>query len=428
MVAGQEKPIAGYLIVAADGTLSAVGAGSPPPGEVTGAVEEWDARGQWVLPGFISAHSHLWQSAYRGLASDQTLMGWIKAVYAQNAALAEPENFYWFTLHGALDHLRHGITGAYNFNYASGPEHAVQLTELQFRAERDSGIRFVHGINLGRIGPAFTVTQARIQLESALDWIKAQEPAPGFLSVMINGAGAFVATPEQAKAEAGLMREFSLGNQTHFLESPPDQYEERTKFRWLLDAGLLGRGLIFGHFVHADPWIVRETVRAGAGMSWNPLSNGRLASGVADIPAYLKAGLRIGMGVDGQASADRADPFENMRMGLYQVRAKYEDATVLSPYDVLKLHTVGSADVLGVADRLGSLAPGKFADFIVLDPSDLGPVFDPYATLVFVAGTRDIVRVYVGGELKVVDGQVAGSAYARASAEVARRVKLPEVP
>ena len=139
-------------------------------------------------------------------------------------------------------------------------------------------------------------------------------------------------------------------------------------------------------------------------MSWNPLSNGRLASGTADIPACLKAGIRVGMGVDGEASADVADPFENMRSGLYAIRDKYEDATIMSPYDVLRMHTMGSADVLGVADRLGSLEPGKFADFLMVDPTRFRTVFNPYASLVFVAGERDLERVYVGGDLLVQNG------------------------
>ena len=114
-----------------------------------------------------------------------------------------------------------------------------------------------------------------------------------------------------------------------------------------MDSGLLSKQLIFGHFIHTNSFILAESAKAGVAMSWNPLSNGRLASGVADIPAYLKAGIRVGMGVDGEASADMADPFENMRTGLYAIRDKYENATIMSPYDVLRLHTMGSADVLG---------------------------------------------------------------------------------
>jgi 5-methylthioadenosine/S-adenosylhomocysteine deaminase len=143
---------------------------------------------------------------------------------------------------------------------------------------------------------------------------------------------------------------------------------------------------------------------------------------VADIPACLKAGIRVGMGVDGEASADLADPFENMRFGLYAIRDKYEDATIMSPYDVLRLHTMGSADVLGVADRLGSLERGKLADFLVIDPTRFRTVFDPYASLVFVANERDLERVYVGGDLLVQNGALLKQDISKVRAEVKQRV------
>ena len=114
MANGQREPVKGYLVVGADGRLSAVAAGDPPSG--LQAKDSLDAGGHWVIPGFISAHSHLWQSAFRGLAADKTLMAWIDALYIP-AAKAKPEDMYWFTLDGALDHLQHGITGAYNFNF-----------------------------------------------------------------------------------------------------------------------------------------------------------------------------------------------------------------------------------------------------------------------------------------------------------------------
>src|SRR6202012_1823856 len=168
-----------------------------------------------------------------------------------------------------------------------------------------------------------------------------------------------------------------------------------------MDSGLLSKQLIFGHFIHTNSFILAESAKAGAAMSWNPLSNGRLASGVAGIPAYLKAGIRGGMGVDGEASADLADPFENMRAGLYAIRDKYESAAIMSPYDVLRLHTMGSADVLGIADKVGSLEPGKQPDFLVIDPTHFAHVFDPYAPLVFVTSQPDLERVYVSGDLMV---------------------------
>jgi cytosine/adenosine deaminase-related metal-dependent hydrolase len=106
------------------------------------------------------------------------------------------------------------------------------------------------------------------------------------------------------------------------------------------------------------------------------------------------------MGVDGEASADIANPFENMRMGLYMIRASYGSAAVMAPADVLWMATMGSADVMGVADRIGSFEVGKYADFLVVTPP--APVFDAAATIVLAASSSNIDAVYVGGE-KLVD-------------------------
>jgi cytosine/adenosine deaminase-related metal-dependent hydrolase len=176
--------------------------------------------------------------------------------------------------------------------------------------------------------------------------------------------------------------------------------EVQKHFQNFIDAGTLGPNQFFGHFIHTNDEIVTKTAAAKSGMSWQPLSNGRLGSGIADIPKYLKHGLKVGMGVDGEASADIADPFENMRMGLYFIRASYGHASIMQAIGVLRMHTMGSAEVMGVADSIGSLEPGKFADFVVITPPS--PVFDPVATVVFSVNSANIDAVYVGGE-RLVD-------------------------
>ncbi len=422
MAPSQKQVFTGYFVVGNDGKIEAIAAGDPPPS--IHAKETLDAHGHWIMPGFLSAHSHLWQAAFRGIAADKTLPGWIDGLYNQKASKAHPEDFYWFTLDGALDHLQHGVTAAYSFNYGGtrrGLCHENDCDELEYKAEIDSGIRFVHGYQPDQIGPDDQLPRTRERLKAFLDWQAAQPRSSQFLSVMINGSTAFNETIDQAKAEKAMMDEFHLGNQSHYLEPPDTIAAERAKFKWFEESGLLGPTLYFGHFIHPDDYILEKAVAYHCGMSWNPLSNGRLASGVADIPKYLKLGLRVGMGVDGEASADLADPFENMRTGLYAIRDKYEDATIMSPYEVLYLHTMGSADVMGVKDKLGSLEPGKYADFLVIDPTRFGTVFDPYASLVLVAGERDLERVYVGGELKVDHGKMLGQDYDKVLTESAKR-------
>ena len=134
------------------------------------------------------------------------------------------------------------------------------------------------------------------------------------------------------------------------------------------------------------------------------------------------------MGVDGEASADLADPFENMRRGRFAIRDLYQSATAMSAYLVLYLHTIGSADVMGVKDKLGSLEKGKFADFVVIDPARLGTVVDPYASLVLVTAERDIDRVYVGGVHKVKRGVLVGQSQGKVEAEANRRAEAAHAP
>jgi 5-methylthioadenosine/S-adenosylhomocysteine deaminase len=422
MAPDQRAPFRGYLVVGDDGRLLAIATGEPPAS--LHAATTFDAHDRWIIPGFISAHSHLWQSAYRGLASDQTLLGWIAVLYGNAVSQASAEDLYWFTLEGGLDHLRHGITSTYSFNYGGHTrDQSEAFNEQTFRGEADSGVRFVHGWEPGRSGPAYTTEIADRELGTFLAWTKEQKSTK-LLSVMINGGTAFDDTYQQAVLEAALMKHYQVSNQSHYLEQPETQVLDREQFKWFTDSGLLTDKMIFGHFIHTDAAILAATGQAHAAMSWNPLSNGRLASGVADIPQYLKAGVRVGMGVDGEASADLADPFENMRTGLYAIRDKYENAGVMSPYDVLRLHTMGSADVLGVADKLGSLEVGKMGDFLVIDPSRFGHVFDPYATLVFVTSQPDLERVYVGGELMVERGTPLKQDLTKVQREVDGRIAL----
>ena len=394
-------PIDGYISVAADGTILAVAAGEPPATLHAGKVV--DAHGDFMIPGFISSHSHVWQAAWRGLAEDKTTPPWGRDLYGQHAVRSTPEDTYWFCYYGSLDHLEHGITTAFDFALNRGivSNKDNDYDKAQFKAKIDSGIRFEHAWSptntaaAGGVNTPENLDQARARLKAFLDWTAAQPHNSQFLAVMLSGA---VAGGEPTGA-AVLMKEFHLGNETHYLEAPDNEGEQRANFKTYMDGGLLQPSLFFGHFVHTDDYILQQTAKAGAGMSWQPLSNGRLAAGFADIPKYLKMGIRVGMGVDGEASADIADPFENMRTGLYAMRAKYENAGIMSPYQVMWLHTMGSADVMGIKDKVGSLEPGKFADFLLVNPARLGPVLeDPYANIVFAASELDIDSVWVGGE------------------------------
>jgi len=415
MKPGQETPFMGYMAVDADGKIAAIGAGDPPAGTVADQVI--DAEGKFVAPGFISAHSHLFTSPFRGLGHTETLYGWGVAtgrLYRYMSA----DDVYWCTLHGAVDFLRNGITTAFDFTNsgtiggaAVGVNEKVAgpvlkpgpFEENQIRAKADAGLRFIDSIGLPRVGTREEIIDRFGKVyQYAYDTYGKN---PLFLKMALSGGLQRAPTKDTAYLEVAVMRKFKVMNHSHFLESPERVPEQQKKFYWYQEAGALGPDFIFAHFIQTNPDILRIAAQAGCSMSWQPTSNSRLASGVADIPLYRAFGIGVSVGLDDQACTDVSDPFQNMRIGLALIRTRYKDAKALSVYDMLYLHTLASAKVLKIDDKVGSLEPGKFADFLIVDPRDpdTGPIHDPVATYVYGCALRNLKQVYVGGKL-VADG------------------------
>ena len=198
MAPGTSAAFTGYLVVGADGKIVAVGAGEPPASAAADEVIE--AAGKIVIPGFISAHSHVWQSALRGLGADQYVRGWGQAVRVYSAS-ASDEDLYWFTLHGALDHLQHGITGVYNFAWSVKPgEHNKE----QFQALVDSGIRYAHSYAEARTSPA---DQRYKDFAAFVKWAKPHFKDPQFLRLAISGTAD---NESEVRFDKRLMDEFEV--------------------------------------------------------------------------------------------------------------------------------------------------------------------------------------------------------------------------
>lgn len=423
----------GWMLVADDGTIDSLGSGTPP----TVDAEHLDAGGAFVAPGFVSSHSHLFTSGLRGLGVDQTLYGWCDSMLGFTANMS-PENMYWSSLHGALDFLGNGVTTAFDFTdprlswvpmvdgvrSGNGVLRDLSYVVRQADAKADAGIRYVNAIGMDvtvggddeifdRIGAAVAHDDAadqRFRLRSA-----------------VFGAVQWSPRRDAAELEVEAMKRFGLINQAHFLETREEIELQQSKFEWYAGAGALGPDLIFGHFIQTTADIIDRAAAAGSSMSWQPASNGRLASGIADLPRMRSQGMTIGVGLDDQACTDVADPWQNMRIGIYQQRAATGDPNAMSPADMLRMHTLGSAQVLGIAEHVGSLEPGKFADFLVVDPRkpDIGPLWHPLDNYVLSCGLRNLSRVYVGGQLVSEHGVSTNPLAAEASARL--HEQLPAV-
>ncbi|MEM0954741.1 MAG: amidohydrolase family protein [Pseudomonadota bacterium] len=402
MAPGETNPVEGWFVVDAAGNVAEIAAGEVP--NRIRAETEVDATGKIILPGFVSAHSHLWSAPFRGIASESTLYGWIAAAHSPFYPYYQEGDFYTFTQYGGLDFLSHGITT--NYNWVSNNGYDYDHWMEQFEAQLSLKQRFILGwaidvtaseaVNRKRLA-AFLKKGESLQKENAQ-----------LLGLSLSALGLLRGDTEFPFWEGRMIQDFDLDAQAHYLEAPDIVTVQQKQFSILEASGMLSEKLHFAHFIHTNDQILEKVVAAGTRMVWNPLSNGRLASGLADVPKYLQFGLRIGMGLDGQASGDLSDPFENMRMGLYATRMRYQSAAIMTPYQVLAMHTLGSAEMLNVGDRVGSIEAGKFADFLVLNPRDpdAGSIFDIYATVVLSLSTRNLESVFVGGEEVVRYGEI----------------------
>lgn len=418
----------GYLLVGEGGRIASVGAGDPPAG--TTADETLDVAGAFVAPGFVSSHSHLFTSGLRGLGLGETLYGWCDAMLGTTARMSA-DDIYWSTLHGSLDFLANGVTTAYNFTdplqawesmvdgrrTGTAPLRALEYHTRQADGCHDAGIRFVDSIGMD----ATVGTDDEVFGRFADSVAHTRELTPDLaLGASIMGQVQWSPRPDAAEIEVEAMRRHAVTNQAHFLESPEEVALQQSKFALYRDAGALGPDMMFGHFIQTTPEIIAEAVAGGASMSWQPASNGRLASGVALVPEMIEAGMRVGVGLDDQACTDVSDPWQNMRMGIAMQRARTKDPLSMMPEQVLRLHTLGSAEIMGVADRVGSLEVGKFGDFVVVDPRvpDTGPLWHPVRSYVMAMSLRNLTRVYVGGALVADAGVSTHPLAAEASARV----------
>jgi cytosine/adenosine deaminase-related metal-dependent hydrolase len=215
---------------------------------------------------------------------------------------------------------------------------------------------------------------------------------------------------------AGQARELGIHMHTHLAETMDEEeyclevYGKRP-LQMVADLGWEGDDVWFAHSIFMNDSEVESMGRLGTGVAHCPSSNMRLASGIAPVRKYLAAGVRLGLGVDGSASNDGNHMIGEARQAMLLARLdaapSLSGGELLTARSALRIATRGGADVLGRAD-LGSLEPGKAADFVAVSLDRLeyaGAQSDPVAALLFAAPTR-VDHTYVHGKAVVSDGEL----------------------
>jgi cytosine/adenosine deaminase-related metal-dependent hydrolase len=367
-----------------------------------------DASGRIVMPGFVNAHIHTWQTALRGVASDWTIPEYLHNMHAVLAPSFAPDDIKISNLAGALVQLDGGVTTIVDWNHNNPtPAH----TDAAVEGLVESGIRalYLHGTPKPDPKPGqkhfSEVPHPRAEIERLKRGRFASNEGRLTLGMAILGPA--YSTYEVCRADFALAREHDLVCSMHVgggAMRTPDG------FKRLMDEGL-ARNINLVHANNLSPDLIGRLLERGASVTVTPECELQMGFGDPMTGTVRRLGAMPSIGSDVE-SAMGADMFTNMRMALQYQRALDNqavlDATGKAPERVsipareaLAWATIGGARMAGLERRIGSLAPGKQADLVLLRASDLNltPVLDPIHSIVFHAGPANVDTVLVAGQV-----------------------------
>ena len=425
----------GHVVI--DGTrIVAVGAGDAPSALLAGATRV-DGTGHLVTPGLVNTHHHLYQWLTRGIAQDSILFDWLVALYPSWSRI--DEDLVRDGAAGAMAVLaRSGCTTVADHHYVF-PQGSGDILGGIIDSATDIGLR-LHatrgsmdlGSSQGGLPPDFAVETTDAALQASADAVaRYHDPAfDSMVRIALAPCSPFSVTADLLRESAQLARQLGVRLHSHGAETVEEEAFCRDKFGmsptdYFESLGWLGDDVWLAHCVHLDDDAIAKFAATGTGVAHCPSSNARLAAGTAPIVDLLRAGVPVGLGVDGAASNESGQLGTEVRNALLMQRLRY-GADAFSGRQALRVATIGGAQVLGRAAEIGSLEPGKLADLAMwrIDGVEHAGIADPLAALTLGA-MPPVSRLFVNGEVVVVDGnlsQVDQDEIARGATAAAREL------
>jgi len=362
--------------------------------------ESIDAAGQVVMPGLVNTHTHAPMVLYRGLADDLALMDWLqKYIFPAEAKTVSPEFVRAGTRLAALEMIQSGTTTYADMYY---------FEEEIARATREAGLRGV----LGQTIIQFPVPDAKTPAEGLARteaFIK-EFASDDLITPAVAPHAMYTLDTKTLKAARALADRERVPVITHLAETQDEVKAAREKYKmsptaYLESIGFWGPRTLAAHAVWVSPADIQILARRHVGISHNPESNMKLASGTSPVTSLRAAGVTVGLGTDGAASNNDLDMFEAMRQAAFLHKLVTRDPRAMPAPTALRMATIDGATALGMDKTIGSLEPGKRADMIIVSMASARqtPMYDPLSHLVYVTRGDDVRSTIVNGKILMRD-------------------------
>ena len=416
LVIGMTRPgdvVPGGALYVEDGAIAARDAEAQTRARADAAagrpVERLNAKGMWVLPGFVQTHVHLCQTLLRNGPDDLPLLPWLSTHVWPGEAAHDPATLEVSARLGLAELLAGGTTSILDMGTA-------HHTDAIFRAAATSGVRVTSGNALmddPTTNPAGLFRDTRAALDEterlARTWHGA---AGGRLRVAFCPRFAVSCTDRLLRAVGERAQADGFFVHTHASENVEEvalvaQRTGRRNVLYLDDTGISGAHVVLAHVIHVDAEERALLAARGTNVAHCPSSNLKLGSGICPVPEYRAQGIRVTLGADGAPCNDRLDAFTEMRLAALLPKVRLGPAGI-SAWDVVRMATAEGAAALGL--NAGTLETGRRADFVLLDV-DAGfarPVAwrgDPYGPIVYSMDRSHVAATYVDGVARYVRGE-----------------------
>ena len=364
------------------------------------AAQVVDCGGKVLMPGLVNAHTHVPMTLMRGLADDLRLDVWLQGyMWPVEREFVSPEFVRLGTQLACAELIRTGVTCFADMYF---------FEENVAKATAEAGLRAVCSQTVLKF-PSPDAVSFEDSLAAARDFIEHWK-GHSLITPSVAPHAPYTCTPEILRAAAQLAAEFDVPLHTHIAETALEVENMRREngmpvVPYVKKQGLFDAKVLAAHCIHIDEGEMRTLLHAGAGVSHNPSSNLKLASGFAQVQKMLDLGLNVGIGTDGAASNNDLDMFEEVRLAAFVAKTVSNDPTAVPAATALKMATRLGARAMHLGHITGSLEAGKRADLILVDISPLhnSPRFrhnvdNIYSQLVYAGKATDVSDVMVNGK------------------------------